>query len=735
MISRLFREYKERLWPFYFWDPSTSSSCFDPVEAKKWYSENEFFFEDIEIIIPPQKIIKIRVPVKDEWEEDDEFEKVILSDIRIDPIIRTITNKLLQSYKYCKWWFFVRKQWFKDKMHTKDMEILQLMKDVILWYVRYEPIKLEYYVGKWTKKRLVEYDWDIAEDFNNVEYHVGWKKHKTNIFWAYTRKLRKAMLQDNPFEFYWWHELQYRQRYYDLNYWAINYLCASRASGKTLMSMWRQSMYMFKSITSKAEKADDGYLTTYLFTPVESVIPEYAKKIKKMFYNLLVKTYELWQEAANQIIEWKSSENKMLLKTSTDDRPFIMYSERAVAPRWWRAWIANIDEANYLKNYQEVSAFATKSGAQTIHNISTISQDSKQSLFYKNRVDATIATKKLKPIDEVIHHVWVKFWFDKIKSRDDYKKFVEEWIFDKAKVEFYKLRPVFWMKTTLDDLEIYTEEEKKNMVETELNSVNWYDWMLAEYYCELSPEKPVIRYKPNIIDEKQLPRMFDKIYAWYDEAEQYDHPSLIIWWLSNWVIYVLEQHDLPKTWEDERYKAINEILGFWVSKSWLKPSLIIDIWRWPIYFREASRNVEYCDMAIKTRSGSSVKEWQTAWVFFYQVGTEYLVRDLVNNELIWGDKLFFSLALSSDDNWLFEQLDNYIKDKWTYKWKWHKSDDKVTAFLYMCYYAYMDWIKWNKTIRVKQEEADPIKRMGIEFEKKHIQMNTKKKAISLRSMW
>lgn len=63
-------------------------------------------------MLPAQKEVKISIPVREESEdtiEDVSFEEEILSDVRIDPKIRVICNKLLQQYMYCTGGFFIER--------------------------------------------------------------------------------------------------------------------------------------------------------------------------------------------------------------------------------------------------------------------------------------------------------------------------------------------------------------------------------------------------------------------------------------------------------------------------------------------------------------------------------------------------------------------------------------------------------------------------------------------------
>lgn len=692
------------------------------------------FFKEVTVTIPPKDKVTFSIPVKDEWKEDESFEASILTDTKIDPKIRIVCNSLLKSYKFCHWWFFVKRE-KKDKMNTKNMEALQLMKDVIMWYIRYDDLKLAYYIGKWVNKKKHEYSWDIAEDFSDVTYYVWEKKYKTNIFWVYTRKLRKSMFR-HKFKFYWGHELQYMQRWFDLNYWAMNYWCASRFSGKTMFGVFNNLKVLFKSPTAIEEMSDKRLFKSHFFVTSLWVVEDYSTNLKEFFYNLLVKTYKLKEEAANQIVEWKSSKNTMYLHLAEESRPFEFVSELASSKRWERSGIVTMDEANYLKKYQEASWFAAASLAWSVNQISTISEDSKKTLFYKNWVREMLIARNARPIDDIIHTVWTKFWFDKIESREDYRKMAEDWTLEKARAHFFKLRPTFAMKSTLDDIERMSEEVKDVKISQSIASVNWYDWMLAEYYCELMPDKPVINYRPNLLEASRVPKFFDRIYFWYDEAEGYDDAWFVAIWVVWKIWYAIEAHILP-VWIQERYAYMNQVIMRLESKSKVRPTMIMDIWRWPIYYRETSANVRYCDEAIKWRSWTHEKVNVISGVSYYSVGTAFLVETVIKNELLWLDKLFISDDLSADVEletqdwtmerpWLVSQLDNYIKtENWTYKWKGKKRDDLVSAFLYCAYYAYTDSLKsWSKMAIAG--DMDTIDRLDIEFDKAQYYINKPK---------
>lgn len=844
MIWFLYREYTKARGAIYDWNKDNLHRCIDTTQAEKRRKDNEQWVQEVEITLPPDRIVKVNIPVRESGEEDSTFQEEVLTDIMIDPKVRLICNKILEKYKFCAWWFFVSLgNDAKKKMHTKNMEALQMMKDVIMGYIRYEPLALEYTIGKAGKKEKITYDWDITQDFKDVMYTVWGKKYKTDVYGVYTRRLRKAMIE-KYFDFYWGHEFQYWQREFNLNYWAINYLCASREIGKcveensiiemadgsqkkakdivvgdellasdwsssvivkekatfikdcyelkywgnscvvshdhriptivnydkvgkvwdsdvnnytqakdiqeydlimkkgwkfirvwennfvwkkkvvhlhvtgdelfwcndilvhnTFLGLYDISIPIFKSPTLLKEKNDKAYLDTHFYVPVESVIENYSQKLKWFMHSLLVDTYQLNTEVANQIIEWVGSDWKMYLHTKEWSRSINFVSQLATSRRGSRSSRAILDEANYMspKKYIDISEFATKSGAGSVNYISTISIDSKKSNFYKEWTEAMIKSRNNVPIDEAIHRTWTKFWFDKLKSKDDYKKMVDNQVFAKARAFFYSLRPIWGQKVTLDDSEVKTQEEKNKDIQSAIDSTTGYDGMLAEYFCELSKEKWAIDYRKNIIRHDAISNTFEKIYAGYDEAEDYDEPWFVVGGVLDWKIYVIGQYILPID-INERFKVMNEILEYREARSDRTPSVIHDLGRWPWYYREASAAVSYIDMAIKTRHASPEKVAKSAWVKYYQVSTEVLIKQIINQELINGNILFFSDSLSSKitvkKDWedvqidsLFTQLDNYKLVNWTYRGEWKKVDDNVSALIYMAYYAYNNYIK------------------------------------------
>lgn len=182
------------------------------------------------------------------------------------------------------------------------------------------------------------------------------------------------------------------------------------------------------------------------------------------------------------------------------------------------------------------------------------------------------------------------------------------------------------------------------------------------------------------------------------------------------------------------------------TKSWLKPSIIVDIWRGNIYFRETSNNVPFVDMAIKARSWRFEKVEQSQGISFYSVWTELLVQDIMNVELIGADKIFFSSWLSGnieiqspewvrEVDWLFWQLDNYIMEGKTYKGKGKKPDDLVSALLYASYFAYNEWLKQWVVLESKWTN-DKIEVFDAQFQSKQKELAslTRRPKKSIRSM-
>ena len=742
MIDFFYRDFTEWKWPIYNWEEESLKWTMEPQSTKERYHKNKDYMMEVEAVLPPKKVIKFSIPLKDEWEEDLSFQKLLLNDIKIDPKTRVLMNNLLKDYYFCHGWFFVKRTTsVHDKMNTKQMESLQIMKDQILGNIRTGPLHLDYIIGKWSKRERIQTDFPIHQD-EKLTYYVGNKKYTTTVFWSYTRTLRAAMFDGSMYDFYWWHDLQYCQRLFDLNYWATNFWLACRFLGKTQYSLWNNIHPLFKSPTLLSEISDEANLKTHFFVPTQRVIPNFSKKIVWFFNNFLIKRCGMSPDAAEQIYNLRS-DNALHLYIDGSDRVMEFVSQ-ASENRWERSQRSIIDEADHIPWYEKLMTTVSNSWAWSIHSISTIWEDSKSSPFYQKYVDTMIKQQDLKPIEEVIHYVHTKYWFDKITDIKEYEKFIRNRTFSKARNEFYKLRPYYAQKSTIDEVEWMTEDDKQVRIEQTINSA-WHRWMIAELYCEPHSVDPAIPYRSALIDPEKLPTMYEKVFVWYDEADSSDKAWLVVIWMNRWKLYVIEAHILPNI-TAERYQYMREVMWRLAKISIAKPSMIVDIWRWPIYFTQTSENVKYVDMAIKARSWYSEDIKNTWGLSHYSVGTRTLVENVIKSDLIETSTLFFSTLLAQDvevktPHWikifdsLLTQMDNYVLENGSYRGKNKKIDDLVSAMLYAAYYAYNSWIKEKAISQETTRENFTDIMNQKKFNQSHIQSQKPKRSSMWRSFW
>lgn len=78
-----------------------ASACLDQRQAIARWNNNKDYMQEVEVITPPNKRIKLTIPILPEGEIDPSFEEEILSNIRIDPNTRVICNTLLKTYAFC----------------------------------------------------------------------------------------------------------------------------------------------------------------------------------------------------------------------------------------------------------------------------------------------------------------------------------------------------------------------------------------------------------------------------------------------------------------------------------------------------------------------------------------------------------------------------------------------------------------------------------------------------------
>lgn len=696
----LYKEYKPKRWVFYDGNRENLKHVTSQDISTAWYKRHELNFQEVEVTYPPNKKVIVKIPIVEDWEPDDSLEEYCSTNRMADHIIRVIVQYLCKDYQPTKDWWFMKRLSSNDKrMDTRNMEVLQLMKEVIVGNVRYNPLTLYYTENN----KKVERELKIVQNFDKwrwLPYVVWWKQYYTKIYWTYETAIRNAMFPNSHlFDLYWWHQLEYYQRVYDLNYGQTNYLCASRDSWKTLLLMYLLSKRFFKDYTFLDEL--NNWVPLQFVILKTDLAKKYSKYLDSMFYNLLVKEWGIDPMFAWKIAKYTDSNYAFKFKTKDFERTMDFISVLSESNRWVRTWGTWFDESNYLKNFDKISGDLSDAGISDIHFISTISSDSDSTEFFKSYSKARIKSKSHQPIEEVLHYLWRKYEFHKVRDEKDYKEMMEARVFENARAELFELRPTYGQETTIDDIDRMTQRTKNAKITKSMNSANWYAWVLAELYCQLVPKTPALKYKPNIINSAEIPKFFDKIYMWFDEADWYDNPALVIGWYTWWRLFIVDSIKIPVE-EDARVDEMKKQVEYRSKRSALRPEIIVDTWRWIAHFREVKRHIDEVRYAFaKNANWKSYNKVQKQKINVFNVGRDYLIK-LVNVDLLWWFKVYISSDLSNEW-WLMSEMDKFVKHKsGTIQWKKKTDkDDQVNAFLMACFFCWYDVIKDGRNLQPK----------------------------------
>ena len=447
MLGFLYKSYVPSRWLFWDWNNATLPYTYNKEEAKAWFTKYGKQLTAFEFTIPPKKKITVYIPIVAEWREDLSFEKELYTE-KIDPILRAVTERLLKYMYVTKEWTFVKREWeFDRKMDSMNMEKLQSMKDIMMWLRRVTPIL----INIWTKRDPKYMDWEIwSNTKNKVSYTVGWTVYKTHMFWLYASNFRDKMFEfASQMAFYWWHTLEYWQRDARLKSGYVTSIAACRGIGKTLLVHHEAALHL---VREKAFKSDLNQKFSINYFGLDlRWLAEYMDYIIVMFHNLLWWTFD--KEIISNILRVDKTTTDLSLRFyDWPDERILRYISQNQESRWLRSVLGINDEGAHQKTDASMD-FLLGAWFAPIRDISTIKSWMPMNEFYRRWARAFIQTKQYKPIDEIIHWLWVKYWFDRCDRPEDYLKMSKKWIFDKCRIELFKELPSVWLKYTIDDAE------------------------------------------------------------------------------------------------------------------------------------------------------------------------------------------------------------------------------------------------------------------------------------------
>lgn len=663
----LYRDYFEGRWFFYNWKEETLKFTVNPDEARKRFEYTKAYSTTIEVKRFATKVSKVTLPLYKarEWEViketdmDDEFLPYVTS-WALNPKMEQALIKFLNRYSLWKNWLFYELE-TKKELDNSNLFALQCMKDVILWIIRLDPLKISAGKDDDNKLKTKFIEWELWDDFD-ITYEVQGIKKKTKVFWVYSTKVIQAMFPESNFN---WHPLQWWQRHSKLYGWEITYIVWPRGWGKSICESADGAVYLLKDITSKDERIQEFSIQYHWLSQMWN--QPYINYVRNWYHNLI---------DMDNFCKFDSKLQQISILDGMKKRTIDFMTTQQIDPaRWRRSRNIKIDEADYM-DWKTVQTVVGSNPNAIITMISTVSADSKAGDFYKRWKDAYVKMKDYEPIDVLIDDIWCKYWFNKARSRDDYREMISEWIFDKARREFFDRRPIVALHYTIDDLETMTEPEKEAMIRKSIEAW-WEDYMLAELYWEYVWDDTLFPMEWKLVDE--TPKVFDTIVLWYDEADDFDYPWLCSVWISWEEIYVLWTWRLPSD-IGERVKTMKEIISEykWITKTWRVP-FVIDITRWPAMWRELATYGIQQDMQIKWTSWS----WYNPWIQ-HKVSKEWMIKTAKTD--------FFcrnNFHISSECQWpdgLVEEIKNYKRFGKKFYWQKKKKDDQVSAMLLALYY-------------------------------------------------
>lgn len=705
----IYRNYSE--WRGIFFDGSKENAIytFDWAKAKRWREDNQDKMKKVSINIPPKKKLSFMIPIVEDWEVDESFYDFVY-DKKTDSILAGILEIFLKEYIPVVWWAF-KPNTNRDlnKYDTVNLEKFQAMKDIILWRFRVTPVKIPI----WKDGNEEQYyDWYIGSDVYDVTYEYKWQKYKTNHFWLYASNFRRAMFVDaDDYDFYGWHTMQYWQRIKERESWYVTYTNACRWLGKSISENYWKSIDLIRERVFRWEKARPHLVLYYGATKEE--VNEIFQYTLNMYKSLLVAMW--WEKLFKKLIHHSVATGTLTLYDGTDKRRMRAISENQ-SGRWSRPSSVCWDELAKFKRADEVIKEILWFGKCPVSFISTVRSDTVRNEFYDNWISAYRQMNKYEEdMFDIIHDIRWKYGFWKCEKPEDYLKLAEEWVFDKARAELFRRRPLVGLKYTIDDSEVKTDEEKDIEIEALMNS-SWYWAVMAEFYGVVLTDRSVFKVAWNIVDKlpHEEEKSYQHIYFSYDEADEDDNPAVVVWWIYNWKLYIIDSvkltADLTKRYEDmkilydkRRYKSI-----------WWSITVIADVNRWVTIREKMVEKLGRLDIPFAfTRTAAkedyNLKDWKhivNKWRLVKLLQNEYLPKWRV---LIWNSL--------NNEWWLLEEIWDYV-DKWNWRYEWDKKkkDDQVTAMLQIIYAAHLWYFKWIRDFGYDNMDAIEIRKKMIDIE-------------------
>ena len=670
----IYRNYFPSKGCFFNW--TDTKGLYDEKSAREWFTWVKEYLTDIEIIRPPRKKVIIKLPFKEhpvnkiDRVREDLFFPEWLATVKIEPRMWYVIDQILDDYYLGTDWIFYKRDKKKD---DPDVWVIFTMREFIDWVSRLSPLQVRTFTEKETQK-VNFVDRELWRDVYDIPFTYEGKNYKTNFFWLYWPQFREAIFPNSDF---WGSRLQPRQRESFINRGKLTIIKAPRSWWKSVFATSFIATYLFKELNMPHEK-DRPFLIIYGWLSKEAnlQVVEYLRSMaKKITTNKNILNWNKWE----QILTLYDGVNERKIK-------FVSQWQEWQGFRWLRPHLIILDEASRLS--REMYDVAAGTVEAPIILISTTNKDDKRNWFEDLYKEWIAKQRNYIPVWELIKKAWIKFWFNKVKTREELIKLIDGWVIKEIRQYIYTNRPIVSLKYTIYDVAYMTDDEQQEQVDKYM--LAWEDVCLAELFNELSDAR--VAFNTDWLIESKIPDTYDFISIWYDEAEEHDNPALVWCWWKNDIAYVFHSEILDKDW-DRRYKQISDFIAKCKLKSkevrwWVDLTRLQNTW-----LREIQRYWLEPDFPMKW---TTALHWDVSRVRpFFLIWRKWLVT-LCQDQFFKKSRIVFSSDLDVED-WLLYEIANFKQDKKTWKFVWEKkkSDDQVCALMVSLFWMHEFYIKEN----------------------------------------
>lgn len=656
---------------FFQWELSEAKKTFNSQEAiERWRWCDRFRKFTTKIY---NKDISIQVPITDkDWVNVTSELKVFLykaaKSKRIDDLLVRIRWEFLKVYDvYDVSWqiLFKNREW--EEWDYDD--ILFLMKQFIFGFWRMTPVLTKSWsIRRWEFEHY--YDWNPKGDwFWDLTYHYRWKDYKTPLYGVYMPHMIETIFREEeplPSGKY----LQWRQKDFLWKMAKVNFLFASRRSGKSLLlqliqflmdkierpktwfkkmriNYFCQSTETFNEISDYMESFAEAYWLPYKRVPSKSIL-QYI-------------TYEDWKQKILWEVQFKSWLSVAKGLGGTPYAVIIDEASRQPEEVYKRA-LANVRLNNTL-----------------MFCLTTVNYESDRDWVYEEAMRSYFKAMEYEPMEDTVVRLRRKYWMDKIKTPQEAReKMADFW---KMREEFLNERTYSCSFYTIDDIEYLTESQKEEAIEED--SHRWEKFILAEYFSVFADKKKV--FQPYKLLDDDVPEKFNRIVFWFDQAEAYDNAALCVIWITEDRMYVIDSIILSEQF-DVQIEQIKRLKNDY-QRRLLNPTIPIRVAVDVTSKKSDVSSIELrwlkVDLPVYWTGGNSPHHFDKRVLKVSRNALFQTAQEAMDLQYVRFDKKVDS------KKWLLEELASFVIKKWSYRTQSTKQhDDQVAAMLMALYYIY-----------------------------------------------